>query len=141
MKSDLYRKIQETIPVPMDKVASNIAALGIPGFIFILCAKFSGYVGAPSFTTALKTMGFKQDMRTGLLNLGAIACISKEGTEILIYRIAMVAIQQLYEQGEPKQSIILKIDQSPISASLKAKLREEVERMDWNGPGEVVYTY
>lgn len=112
-----------------EKGMSDVVALGLPGRILYLSMKFTGLHGAPKLTSALKALG-GDSMHRGPLALGAVGVVSKEGTEVMIGKIAFAMVRQLYRQGKTKNTILNRIEGYPIAQSLKAKLKEELKIID-----------
>ncbi len=112
----------------MEKIASKIAGLGVPGLIFALAISATGLAGAPAITAALAAIG-PGGMKGGIATLGVITLLSEGLTECGVDSIFTSVVKELYKRGESKESILRKIEKYPVSKSLKRKLREELEKV------------
>ena len=112
----------------MEKIISKIAALGIPGLILVVTMAATGLSGAAAITAALAMLG-PGGMIGGIVLLGVAGLLAQALTEYGFEAIFSGVVKELYEKGETKESILKKIDEYPVSNSLKRKLREELDKM------------
>ncbi len=117
--------------VPLDIAVEKIAALGVPGLIFVVAIGATGLSGAAAITTALAALG-PGGMVGGvafLLVAGVIAgVIGKYGYEAVFKAV----LNELYKRGETKETILAKIEKYHISKGLKLKLKDKVENFDFS---------
>ena len=109
--------------VPMDEIVSNIVGLGVPGLVLLLAVDATGMAGAAAVSAALVALG-PGGMIGGAVSLvfaGLVArSIAEHGFEALYKEV----VEDLMAQGETKESLLAKIDGYPLSAGLKATMRE-----------------
>lgn len=111
----------------MDKLVSKIAALGIPGIILLVAISATGLSGAAAITAALAALG-PGGMIGGIVTLG-VACLISEGLSKFGFdAIFSAVIKELYKKGETKESIEKKIEKYPVTKSLKAKLKTNLDK-------------
>ncbi|MBR3354577.1 MAG: hypothetical protein IKG47_04375 [Oscillospiraceae bacterium] len=113
----------------MDKIISKIVALGVPGLILMTAIGATGLYGAASLTLALSAIG-PGGMLGGIITLAVIGLICEGITEYGFDELFKAVITELYRKGETKATILHKIDQYPISHSLKLTLRETINKID-----------
>lgn len=111
--------------IPTDKAISKIAALGVPGLVFVVAIGSTGLVGAAAITTALAALG-PGGIVGGIAFLGVAGIISSVVAEKGVDYVFNSVIAELYAKGESKESIIAKIDKYHISKDLKLKLKDKV---------------
>lgn len=111
----------------MDKVVTNIAAIGVPGLVLIIAVSASGYVGAAALTTALAALGGPFGMFGGISALLLVSVIAKAISEFGVDAIFQAVVAQLLKQGETQKSILEKIRHYPISKSLKNNLTSHMQ--------------
>ena len=109
----------------MEKIISEIAALGVPGLVLLIAISATGLSGAAAITTALAALG-PFGMIGGIASLGCIGLVSQGLVEFGFEAIFVAVVKELYKKGECKDSILTKINKYPVSKSLKRKLREEL---------------
>ena len=106
---------------PLEKMASTIAAFGVPGLIYTCAVAATGLYGAAAITTALAALG-PGGIAGGIAFLGIAGLvtqgIAKYGSELLLKAVIM----ELYNRGETKESLRRKIGEYWISHELKLKL-------------------
>lgn len=113
----------------MDKIVSKIAALGIPGLIFMVALSATGLAGGAAITAALAALG-PGGMIGGIVTLGIIGLISEAITEYGFDTIFSAVVNELYKRGENIDSLLKKIDKYPVSKSLKSKLKEKLRSLN-----------
>lgn len=109
-----------------EKILAKAAAIAVPTLITKFGMKMSGLHGAPAFNTTMKSIG-NGSMYKGVIGLGVIGLLTNSTVEWGSQKISVLVVRQLYRQGESKEVILHKIDIAPISHSLKAVLREELD--------------
>lgn len=112
----------------MDKVVAKIAALGVPGLIFVVAMSATGLTGAAAITTALAALG-PGGMIGGIAFLGVAGLISDALAEFGAEKILSAVVKELYLQGESKESIKAKVKKYPISKKLKLELYNVLDRI------------
>lgn len=112
----------------MEKIISKVAALGIPGLILLVAMTATGLSGAAALTAALAALG-PGGMIGGIALLGVAGLVAQGLTEFGFDAIFTGVVKELYKKGETKESIMSKIEDYPVSKSLKRKLKEELEKM------------
>lgn len=112
----------------MEKIISKVAALGIPGLILVVAMAATGFSGAAALTAALAALG-PGGMIGGIVLLGVAGLVAQGLTEFGFDAIFSSVVKELYKKGETKESILSKIQDYPVSKSLKRKLKEELEKM------------
>ena len=115
--------------IPLDWVASKIAALGVPGLIFVVASGATGLTGAAATTTALAAIG-PAGMIGGLISLGIIGIIANTVSKYGLEKVVTAVVRELYKKGETRQSILTKIESYPITNTLRLKLKEELTTLD-----------
>lgn len=113
----------------MDKIVSKIAALGIPGLIFMVALSATGLAGGAAITAALAALG-PGGMIGGIATLGIIGLISEAITEYGFDTIFSAVVNELYKRGENIDSLLKKFDKYPVSKSLKSKLKEKLRSLN-----------
>lgn len=113
----------------MDKIVSKIAALGVPGLIFMVALSATGLAGGAAITAALAALG-PGGMIGGIATLGIIGLISEAITEYGFDTIFSAVVKELYKRGETMDSLFRKIDKYPVSKSLKSKLKEKIRTLN-----------
>ena len=113
----------------MNKIVSKIAALGVPGLIFMVALSATGLAGGAAITAALAALG-PGGMIGGIATLGIIGLISEAITEYGFDTIFSAVVNELYKRGETIESLLKKIDKYPVSKSLKSKLKEKLRSLN-----------
>ena len=112
----------------MDKIIEKIASIGVPAIMLMVAISMTGLSGAAAITAALALLG-PGGMVGGVITLlvaGAIAsALSEYGFDTLFRAV----IKKMYQKGETKESIRMKIEEGPWSKKLKAKAISELERL------------
>ncbi len=114
--------------VPLDSVASKVAAFGIPGLVLVAAMAFTGFAGAAALTTALAALGGPLGMLGGIAALGVMFLISQALTNYGFDALFTAVIRELHKEGLSNADINAKIDSYPISANLKRKLKDALLR-------------
>ena len=117
----------------MDKIATKLAAFGVPALVFVVAMGATGLAGAAAVTAALAALG-PFGMLGGLATLGVIGLVSEGLTKYGADAILSAVVLELYKRGETKESILNKINKYPVSKDLKRKLKESVENADMIKP-------
>lgn len=117
--------------IPTDKAISKIAALGVPGLIFVVAVGATGFSGAAAITAALAALG-PGGIVGGIAFLGVAGIITSVVAEKGIDYVFNSVIAELYASGETKETILAKIDKYHISKSLKLKLIDKVNSYEEN---------
>lgn len=113
----------------MDKIVSKIAALGVPGLVFLFAVGATGLAGAASITAALAALG-PGGMIGGIATLGIMGLISEAIAEYGFDAIFKAVVIELYKRGEDLDSLFIKIDKYPVSKGLKLKLKEKIKFLE-----------
>lgn len=112
----------------MDKIISKVAALGVPGVILVVIIGTSGLSGAAAITFALAALG-PGGIIGGIATLGVLGLLAQGLTEFGFDAIFTGVVKELMKKGETKASILEKIENYPLSKSLKLKLKEELDKI------------
>ena len=112
----------------MEKIISKVAALGVPGLILVVAMAATGLTGAAALTAALAALG-PGGMIGGIILLGVAGLVAQGLTEFGFDAIFTGVVKELYKKGETKESLMAKINDYPVSKSLKRKLKEELEKL------------
>lgn len=112
----------------MDKLIAKIAALGIPGLILLIAINATGLAGAAALTAGLAALG-PGGMIGGIACLGVAGLIAHGLSEFGFDAIYSGVVKELYKKGETKASILEKIENYPVSKSLKLKLKDQIEKL------------
>lgn len=119
--------------IPLDKVVSAIAALGVPGLVFVftiaVCGS-AGLFGAAAVSTALCAIG-PGGMIGGLISLGVISLLTLGIAQFGIGTILAECIVNFKNRGATKENLIHQIENYPLSSGLRYKLIRRVER-EWD---------
>lgn len=110
----------------MDVLVKKIAALGVPGLVFLVAIEFTGLAGAAALTTALAAIG-PGGIVGGVMTLCLLGLIAEGITDYGFDAIAKGVIKELYRKGESKESIRSKIERYPITSKLRRNLYNVVE--------------
>jgi hypothetical protein len=109
----------------MEKVVGKIVGLGVPGLILLVAINATGLAGAAAITTGLAALG-PGGMIGGIVTLGITGFIADSIAEYGYEKIFHRVVQELYKRGETLPEIERKINKYPVSAKIKAKLKEEL---------------
>lgn len=111
----------------MDLMIKKIAAIGVPGLILMTAIELTGLAGAAAITAALAALG-PGGMIGGVLTLCFIGLVADAVAEFGFDAVAKGVLEELYKNGESKESIKEKIRKYPVSSKLKSTLYEVVDR-------------
>jgi len=106
----------------LDKVASKVAGLGIPGLVLLTTMALTGWAGAAAITTALAALGGPLGMLGGIALLGVLILVSKGLTEYGFEAVFKATADELVKNGHTKEEIKEKVNSYPISKGLKLKI-------------------
>ena len=111
----------------MDTIIKKVAALGVPGLVFLVAVNLTGLAGAAAITAGLAALG-PGGIVGGIMTLFVLGVIADGIAEYGFDSIAKNVILELISRGESKESIYEKISRYPISSKLKSALYEILER-------------
>ena len=111
-----------------DKLIARIAGLGVPGLVLVIAMSATGWVGGAAIVTALAALGGPLGMLGGIALLGVLVMISKGLAEYGFEKTYKAVLDELCKKGHTQEEILKKIDAYPISANLKAILRDHINR-------------
>lgn len=112
----------------MNKAIEKIAALGVPGLIFLAAVSATGLSGAAAVTAALAALG-PGGMIGGIALLGITGLITESLTKFGFEAIFKAVVKELYQRGESVDSIKAKINKYPVTQSLKGRLLNYLEEI------------
>lgn len=112
--------------LPLDKIVSKVAALGVPGLVLTTAIAATGLTGAAAITAALAALG-PGGMIGGIAFLGVTGLIAAGLAEYGADAILSGVIRQLYLQGETKDSLKIKVSKYLVSKSLRLRLIAQIE--------------
>lgn len=116
------------IRIPLDKIVSKLAGIGVPALVLIVAMSVSGFAGAAAFTTALAALGGPLGMFGGAVLLGILVLLSKAMAEYGFEAIFSAVIRELIKQGKTQEELVSTVDGYPISKDLKLKIVDEIRR-------------
>ncbi|MBC3803546.1 hypothetical protein GH808_03730 [Acetobacterium fimetarium] len=111
----------------MDQIIKKVAALGVPGLVFMVAIDLTGLAGAAALTTALAALG-PGGIVGGVMTLCVLGVIADGIAEYEFDEIAKDVIRELYCKGESKESIKVKVSKYPISSKMKNNLYEVADK-------------
>lgn len=111
----------------MDQIVKKIAALGIPGLVFMAAIELTGLAGAAALTTALAALG-PGGIVGGVMSLCVLGVVSDSIAEYGFDVIVREVLKEFYCKGESKETIKVKVSKYPISSKLKSNLYDVVDR-------------
>ncbi len=111
----------------MNKLISQIAALGIPGLVLLVAINASGVFGGAAIMVALSSIG-PGGAIGGIITLGFIGLIAHGISEYGFEKIVNGVMCELYAHGEDKESLKSKVAKMPITHSLKLRLYEVINQ-------------
>lgn len=111
----------------MDQIIKKIAALGVPGLVFMVAIELTGLAGAAALTTALAALG-PGGIVGGVMTLCVLGAVADGIAEYGFDVIAKGVLKELYCKGESKESIKAKVSKYPVSSKLKSNLYDVVDR-------------
>ena len=109
----------------MEKLISDLLAIGGPSLLLKLMMDATGHRGAARLTTALSALG-PGGMVGGLLVLAISGLATREFSETMISAAYCRVVQQLLADGESPEDVLEKIQGYPVSTTLKKRLENEV---------------
>lgn len=114
--------------VPLEKIVSKVAALGVPGLILLIAIAATGLTGAAAITAALAALG-PGGILGGIATLGVIGLLTNGISKYGVNAIFTGVVKELYLRGESKESIKEKVSKYPVSKSLKLKLFDTLDNI------------
>lgn len=111
----------------MDQIIKKIAALGVPGLVFLVAIELTGFAGAAALTTALAIIG-PGGIAGGVMTLCMLGAFSDGVAEYGFDAIAKGVLKELYCKGESKEIIKAKVSKYLISSKLKSSLYDVVDK-------------
>ena len=111
----------------MDQLIKKIAALGVPGFVFMVAIELTGLAGAAALTAALAAIG-PGGIVGGVMTLCVLSVVADGIAEYGFDAIAKGVLKELYCKGESKETNKEKISKSPVSSKLKSNLCDVVDK-------------
>lgn len=112
----------------MDKIVEKIVSIGVPGIMLMVAISMTGLYGAAAITAALALLG-PGGMIGGVITLLVAGAISSALSEYGFDALFKSVIKKMYQKGETKESIRMKIEKGPWSRKLKAKAISELESL------------
>lgn len=113
----------------MDRIVDKIAALGVPGLVLLVAMAVSGFAGAAAVTAALAALGGPLGMLGGIAVLILLALISKGLAKYGFEALFKATVERLRKNGISKSDIKQKIQNYPISKSLKANINQYLDSL------------
>ena len=111
----------------MDQIIKKIAALGVPGLVFMVAIELTGLAGAAALTASLAAIG-PGGIVGGVMTLCALGVIADSIAEYGFDAIAKGVLKELYCKGESKETIKAEVRKYPISSKLKSELYDVVDK-------------
>lgn len=108
----------------MEKLISDLLAIGGPSLLLKLMMDATGHRGAARLTTALSALG-PGGMVGGLLVLAISGLATRELSETIISAAYSRVVKQLIADGESPEDVLEKIQRYPVSPELKKRLENE----------------
>lgn len=114
----------------MDEFAEKLAGIGIPALVFLGVMSGTGLAGAAAVTATLAALGpggMIGGIATLLIMGGGISIITKYG-----YSAVMIATSKkiMVKQNLSKEEMNKKIDKMPITKTLKARIKSEIDKVE-----------
>jgi len=113
---------------PFDKIVAVLVGLGVAGLVLLLAVEAAGVAGGAAIVVALATLGGPLGMLGGLGLLAVLLLVAKGLSEYGFEALFRAVLRGLKKKGLSKQEILDKIAAYRISRSLKAKLKDYVDR-------------
>ncbi|MBQ9531371.1 MAG: hypothetical protein IJR70_04800 [Eubacterium sp.] len=113
----------------MNKAIEKIAALGVPGLIFLVAVSATGLSGAAAITAALAALG-PGGMVGGIVFLGVTGLVTESLTKYGFEAIFKAVVKELYKRGESVESIKAKVNKYPVTKTLKEKLFNHLDKIE-----------
>jgi uncharacterized membrane protein YraQ (UPF0718 family) len=114
------------VNIPLDEIASKLAAIGVPSLVLITTIATSGLTGAAAITASLAILG-PGGMISGIVTLLVAGTITGALTQYGLDKLLKAVTKELYKRGKTKGEIISQIDKYHISKSQKLKIKEAIE--------------
>lgn len=111
--------------IPLEKVASEVAGLGVPGLVLTVVIATTGLSGAAAITAALSMIG-PGGMLGGIATLGVAALVTRALSEFGIDAVITAVVKVLLSNGESRNSIRDKVSKYWISHRMKLKLYDVI---------------
>lgn len=112
----------------MDEFCEKLASIGIPALVFLAAMSATGLAGAAAITAALAALGGPVGMFGGVVALitmgGGISLISRYGVSKIMIEVSKKIMEN---ENLSKEEMFKKIDSYPITKSLKATIKSEIE--------------
>lgn len=111
--------------VPLDEVVSNLAGLGVPGLVLLVVVETSGYAGAAAVAAALAALG-PGGVVGGAVTLVLVGLVTRGVAEHGFGVVLQRVLDELFADGESKETLLEQVDGYPVSRRLKAVVREHI---------------
>ena len=113
---------------PFDKIVSILIGFGVAGLVLLVAVEVAGVAGGAAIVVALAVLGGPLGMLGGIAVLAVLLLISKGLAEYGFEKIFRAVLRGLKKKGLSKSDILVKIESYPISRSLKAKLKQHIDK-------------
>lgn len=120
----------------MDKIFSEIVALGIPGLATYFGMQIVSCHGPAAFNKVMKTVGCG-NMYRGMTFTVAGSFLIYHLLELGLTKLAVRIIRERVAEGEEVSVVLESIEKMPISKELKAQLRNEVYQVSVTEDGRM----
>jgi len=110
----------------MDELVKKIAALGVPGLVFLVAVSATGLSGAAAITAALAALG-PGGMIGGIGFLLIIGLVADKVSEFGIEAIVKAVVKEMLKT-KTREKLISEIRDFPFSRSLKLKVEDYVKK-------------
>ena len=112
----------------LDRVVSWLVGLGVPGLVLLIAISIGGLTGGAAIVAALATLGGPFGMIGGIALLGLLVLVSRAIAKYGVDEIFVRVVSGLIQKGVRKEDIIAAVEYYPVSADLKRKLKELIQR-------------
>lgn len=102
----------------MDKIVEKIVSIGVPGIMLMVAISMTGLSGAAAITAGLALLG-PGGMIGGIITLVVASAVASALSEYGFDALFQAVIKKMYEKGETKTSIRMKIEKGPWSKKMK----------------------
>ncbi len=116
----------------MDEVVKKIAAIGLPGIIFVITMATTGLGGAAAITKALYLLG-PGGMIGGIVFLGIIGLVSDTLTKYGLTEFLKAVYVERLAKGESAVDLCKEIDYLFITNELKLVLKDHLSTITNQG--------